>query len=55
MIGPYRKAGLLYKKQRDHFGVNDDNVLVVQAPSHIMVATIVCNVCESWVLPANTS
>ena len=39
MIGissPYRKSGLLYKKWREHFEVDDDNVLVIQAPSHIM-------------------
>ena len=39
MIGissPYRESGLLYKKWREHFGVDDDNVLVIQAPSHIM-------------------
>jgi hypothetical protein len=30
----YRKAGLLYQKWRDHFGIDgDDDVLVVQGPS----------------------
>jgi Terminase large subunit, ATPase domain len=30
---PYRKVGLLYQKHRDHFGVDGDDVLVVQGPS----------------------
>jgi hypothetical protein len=30
---PYRKFGLLHQKHRDHFGVNDDDVLVVQGAS----------------------
>jgi hypothetical protein len=30
---PYRKTGLLYTKHRDHFGVDGDDVLVVQGPS----------------------
>ncbi len=30
---PYRRAGLLYRRWRDYFGKNDDNVLVVHAPS----------------------
>jgi hypothetical protein len=30
---PYRKVGLLYQKHRDHFGVADDDVLVVQGAS----------------------
>ena len=30
---PYRKVGLLYQKHRDHFGVDSDDVLVVQGPS----------------------
>src|SRR5262245_57828590 len=29
----YRKLGLLYQKWRDHFGQDDDDVLVVQGPS----------------------
>ncbi len=33
---PYRKSGLLYKKWVDHFGRDGDDVLVVQAPSHVM-------------------
>lgn len=39
MIGissPYRKSGLLYNKWRTGFGVDDDKVLVIQAPSHVM-------------------
>jgi len=30
---PYRKTGLLHQKYRDHFGVDDDDVLVVQGAS----------------------
>jgi Phage Terminase len=30
---PYRKLGLLHQKWRDHFGVEDDGVLVVQGSS----------------------
>ena len=30
---PYRKIGLLHQKHRDHFGVDGDDVLVVQGPS----------------------
>jgi hypothetical protein len=32
---PYRKAGLLFKKHRKHFGQNDD-VLVIQAPTRVL-------------------
>ena len=32
---PYRRAGLLYEKYRDHFGVDTDDVLVVQGASRI--------------------
>jgi Terminase large subunit, ATPase domain len=36
MIGistPYRKVGLLHQKWRDHWGVDGDDVLVIQGPS----------------------
>jgi hypothetical protein len=36
---PYRKAGLLYKKFKKHFGQNDD-VLVIQAPTRVLNPTI---------------
>jgi hypothetical protein len=32
---PYRKFGLLHQKHRDHFGVNDPGVLVVQGASRV--------------------
>ena len=35
LSSPYRKAGLLYKKYKDHFGKNDD-VLVLQAGTTTM-------------------
>ena len=37
---PYRKAGLLHQKFRDHFGRDDDNVLFVRAPSLVMNPTL---------------
>ena len=37
---PYRKAGLLYERYRKHFGQNSDDVLVVQAASHVMNPTL---------------
>jgi hypothetical protein len=36
---PYRKAGLLYKKYKKHFGQNDD-VLVIQAATRVLNPTI---------------
>jgi hypothetical protein len=33
---PHAKKGLLYKKYRDDFGKTSDDVLVIQAPSHVM-------------------
>lgn len=33
---PYKKSGLLYAKYTDHFGKNDDDTLVIQAPSRTM-------------------
>ena len=33
---PYRRGGLLYEKWRDHFGKNDDDVLVIVAPSRTL-------------------
>jgi hypothetical protein len=32
---PYRKFGLLHQKHRDHFGVDDDDVLVVRGASQV--------------------
>lgn len=37
---PYRRLGLLYEKHRDHFGMNDDDVLVVQGPSTTWNSTL---------------
>jgi hypothetical protein len=37
---PYRKLGLLYQKHRDHFGVDGDDVLVVQGPALTFNATL---------------
>jgi hypothetical protein len=37
---PYRRSGLLYQKHRDHFGVNDDDVLVVNGPSKMFNCTL---------------
>jgi hypothetical protein len=37
---PYRKLGLLYQKHRDHFGVDGDDVLVVQGPALTFNSTL---------------
>ena len=37
---PYRRAGLLWQKHRDHFGQDDDDVLVVQGPSRLFNPTL---------------
>jgi hypothetical protein len=37
---PYRKLGLLYQKHRDHFGVDDAEVLVVQGRSQLFNPTL---------------
>ena len=36
----YRKIGLLYQRWRDHFGVDSDDVLVVQADSATLNPTL---------------
>jgi hypothetical protein len=37
---PYRRSGLLYQKHRDHFGVDDDDVLVVNGTSRQFNGTL---------------
>jgi hypothetical protein len=37
---PYRRAGLLWKKYRAHFGKDDDDVLVIQAATSVLNPTI---------------
>jgi len=37
---PYRKLGLLHQKHRDHFGQNDNDILVVQGSSKIFNPTL---------------
>lgn len=37
---PYRKGGLLYSKFSEHFGVDDDGVLVVKGPTTAFNPTI---------------
>jgi hypothetical protein len=37
---PYAKRGLLHSKHKAHFGVNDDDVLVIQAPTAVLNPTI---------------
>jgi hypothetical protein len=37
---PYRKIGLLHQKTRDHFGQNDDRVLVVKGSTQIFNPTL---------------
>ena len=40
MSSPYRRSGLLYEKWRDHYGKNDDRVLVIRAPSKVLNPTV---------------
>ncbi len=37
---PYRRAGLLYRKWKEHYGKADDGVLVVRAPSSVFNPTL---------------
>jgi hypothetical protein len=37
---PYRKTGLLYAKHRDHFGIDGDDILVVQGPALTFNSTL---------------
>ena len=37
---PYRKAGLLFQKYKDHYGKPDDSVLVVRGPSRVFNPTL---------------
>jgi hypothetical protein len=37
---PHRRVGLIYQKWRDHFGKNDDAVLVIQASSRALNPTL---------------
>jgi hypothetical protein len=37
---PYRRAGLLFRKWKAHYGRDDDNVLVVRAPSTALNPTL---------------
>jgi hypothetical protein len=37
---PYRRAGLLYEKWRNHYGKPDDDALVIQAPTRVLNPTI---------------
>ena len=37
---PYKKSGLLYTKFRKFFGQNDDDVLVIRAPTRLLNPTI---------------
>jgi hypothetical protein len=37
---PYRRLGLLHQKWRDHFGVDSDDILVLQGPSKVFNPTI---------------
>jgi hypothetical protein len=43
---PYRKAGLLYRKFRDHYGKDSDDVLVIRAPTKTLNPTLDPSVIE---------
>jgi hypothetical protein len=40
MSSPHRRAGLLYQKWRESYGKNDDDVLVIRAPSRALNSTL---------------
>jgi hypothetical protein len=40
LSSPYRKLGFLYQRHRDHFGQNNADVLVIQAPSRLLNPTL---------------
>ena len=41
---PYRRAGLLFTKFRDHFGKDSDDVLVIKAPTNLLNPTFPADV-----------
>jgi hypothetical protein len=43
---PYRRVGLLHQKHRDYYGVNDDDVLVVQGASRSFNPTLAQEIIE---------
>jgi hypothetical protein len=43
---PYRRVGLLHQKHRDHFGQDDPEVLVIQAPTEALNPTINAKIIE---------
>lgn len=43
---PYRRVGLLHQKHRDHFGKDDPDILVIQAPTEALNPTIKRGVIE---------
>ena len=43
---PYRRLGLLHQKYRDHFGQEDPEVLVIQAPTEALNPTINAKIIE---------
>jgi hypothetical protein len=44
---PYRKSGLLYQKHRDHFGIDGDDVLIVQGASKVFNPSLSDTVIEA--------
>ena len=40
LSSPYRRAGLLHRRHRDHFGKDSADVLVIQAPSRVLNPTL---------------
>jgi terminase large subunit-like protein len=43
---PYRKVGVLYERHRDYYGVDDDSVLVISAPTTVLNPTIDSKIIE---------
>ncbi len=40
MSSPHRRGGLLYEKYKESYGKNDDDVLVIRAPSRVLNPTL---------------
>jgi hypothetical protein len=47
LSSPYRRQGLLFERHRKYFGKNDDDTLVIQAPSQLLNPTLDTNIIAS--------
>ncbi|MHC2281045.1 hypothetical protein ACVME8_007688 [Bradyrhizobium diazoefficiens] len=46
---PYKRSGLLWRKYRDYFGKNDQEILVIQAPTSFLNPTIPTSIIDAAV------